>query len=48
MARRAHVLDLQAGTDALWDGLHKGTRRSVRKGEKADLEICCDTTGDRG
>jgi hypothetical protein len=44
--RRAHVLDLSPGPDALWDQLHKSTRRSIRKAQKAELEIVCDTEGD--
>jgi len=32
-------LDLSRGTDSLWKGLHKTTRRHVRKAEKAKLKI---------
>jgi hypothetical protein len=37
--RRAHVIDLRPGLEALRSGLHKSTRRNVVKGEKADLEV---------
>lgn len=37
--RRAHVIDLTVGVDALRAGLHKSTRRKVVKGEKAGLRI---------
>jgi hypothetical protein len=37
--RRAHVIDLRPGLDALRGGLHKSTRRNLVKGEKADLEV---------
>jgi hypothetical protein len=43
--RHAHVLDLRPGPEALWNGLHKSTRRSVRKGERSGLEVVCDTDG---
>jgi len=32
-------LDLSRGTDSLWKGLHKTSRRHVRKAEKAKLKI---------
>jgi hypothetical protein len=37
--RRAHVIDLRPGLDALRSGLHKSTRRNVVKGENAGLHV---------
>ena len=37
--RRAHVIDLRPGLDALRANLHKATRRNVVKGEKSGLHI---------
>ncbi len=37
--RRAHVIDLTVGVDALRAGLHRSTRRNVVKGEKAGLTV---------
>jgi hypothetical protein len=45
IARRAHVLDLSGGVDVVWKGFASSRQRAVRKAEKADLEIECDTTG---
>jgi len=36
---KAFRLDLSRGTDHLWKGLHKTTRRHVRRARKAKLEI---------
>lgn len=41
--RTAHVLDLQRGD--LWAGLSDTRRRGVRKAERSDLQIQCDTSG---
>ena len=38
-AKRAHVIDLTVGTDALRAGLHKSTRRNLVKGERAGLRV---------
>jgi hypothetical protein len=44
--RTAHVLDLRAGFDAVWDSQFKSSmRRNVRKAEKSGLTVTCDTTG---
>jgi hypothetical protein len=37
--RRAHVIDLRPGLDALRAGMHKSTRRNLVKGERADLDV---------
>jgi hypothetical protein len=37
--RRAHVIDLRPGPEALRANLHKSTRRNLVKGEKADLDV---------
>jgi hypothetical protein len=37
--RRAHVIDLTVGTDALRAGLHKSTRRSIGKAQRSGLRI---------
>lgn len=44
VARRAHVLDLRPGRDAVWDAMPKH-RRAVRKAERSDLDVICDTDG---
>ncbi len=41
----AHVLDLRPGIDAVWDRFHQTRRRNVRKAERSDLRVECDTTG---
>ena len=38
-AHRAHVIDLEGGFDAVAKGFNSQARRSVRKAEKADLEV---------
>ena len=42
--RRAHVIDLRPGPEALRAGLHKSTRRNLVKGEKAGLEVTNDAS----
>lgn len=37
--RRAHVLDLSGGVDAVWDGLNKSGRRNVRLARRAGVTI---------
>ncbi len=37
--RRAHVLDLGPGADAVFSAFSSSTRRNVRKGERADLTV---------
>jgi hypothetical protein len=37
--RRAHVVDLRPGLEALRANLHKSTRRNLVKGEKAELDV---------
>ncbi len=39
LPRRAHVIDLTPGLDALWATFSKAARRGVRKGERAGLEV---------
>ena len=41
----AHVVDLRSGADAVWDRFHSTKRRNVRRAERSELEIECDTTG---
>ena len=44
--RRAHVLDLDGGADAVWDQrFRSNARKRIRKAERAGLEVECDTTG---
>jgi Acetyltransferase (GNAT) domain len=43
--RRAHVVDLDGGTGAIWKRFSENARRCVRKAEKQTLEVECDTTG---
>lgn len=43
--RRAHVLDLAGGAEVVFKGFADSRRRAIRKAEKSDLEIECDTTG---
>ena len=39
LPRRAHVIDLREGLEAVWAQFSKAARRGVRKGERAGLEI---------
>lgn len=39
IARRAHVLDLSEGIDAVWAGTSKSARRNVRQARKAGVRI---------
>ncbi len=41
----AHVLDLAPGSTAIWDSFHTTRRRNVRRAERSDLRVECDTTG---
>lgn len=43
--RRAHAVDLDGGTDAVWKRFSENAQRGIRKAEKQGLEIECDTTG---
>lgn len=44
--RVAHVLDLEGGFETVWERRFRGTKRTaVRKAEKSNLEVACDTTG---
>lgn len=43
--RRAHVVDLSVGAEALRRGMHKSARRSLKKAEAAGLEVELDTSG---
>jgi hypothetical protein len=44
--RRAHVLDLSGGFDAVWTSRFTGTARTAaRKAERSGITIECDTTG---
>jgi hypothetical protein len=44
--RLAHVLDLEGGFDTVWQTrFEKKTRTAVRKAERLDVVVECDTTG---
>jgi hypothetical protein len=43
--RRAHVLDLAGGAEVVWKGFADSRRRAIRKAERAEIEVECDTTG---
>jgi hypothetical protein len=43
--RRAHAVDLDGGTGAVWKRFSENARRGVRKAESQGLEVECDTTG---
>jgi hypothetical protein len=43
--RRAHAIDLDGGTDAVWKRFSDNARRGIRKAEKQSLDVECDTTG---
>ena len=34
-----HVVDLDGGVDAVWARLHRGTRKYVRRAERAGVRI---------
>lgn len=38
-AKRAHVLDLRPGVEALYAGLHPSARRALRKAERAGVQV---------
>jgi hypothetical protein len=42
---RAHVVDLDGGTSAIWKRFSENARRCIRKAEKQQLDVVCDTTG---
>lgn len=42
--RRAHVLDLRAGRDAVRAGLHRSARRNLRRAEAGELEVTSTAT----
>ncbi|MDX6664336.1 MAG: hypothetical protein QOG68_542, partial [Solirubrobacteraceae bacterium] len=43
--RRAHVIDLAGGPDAVWGRFGRSARAGVRKAERSGLNIECDSTG---
>lgn len=44
--RRAHVLDLEGGFDRVWkDRFTPRVRQQIRRAEKSDVHVECDTTG---
>lgn len=43
--RRAHVVDLEGGPDAVWKRFHTNARRGVRISERSALEVEQDDTG---
>ncbi len=43
--RNAHVIDLEGGTNAVWNRLSQSARRNIRKAQKQGVEVECDTTG---
>jgi hypothetical protein len=43
--RRAHAVDLDGGAGAIWKRFSENARRGVRKAEKQEVEVECDTTG---
>jgi hypothetical protein len=46
IARTAHVLDLRGGFDHVWSKRFTGpARTAVRKAERQELEVQCDSTG---
>jgi hypothetical protein len=49
IARRAHVLDLREGFDAVWrHGFSKAARNGVRRAERMGVDVELDTTGRLG
>ncbi len=46
-AKRAHVLDLRPGVEALRAGLHPSARRALRKAERSDVRIVGGTGTDQ-
>lgn len=45
--KRAHVLDLTVGEEALRANMHSSARGALRKAERAGLRVECDANGDR-
>lgn len=43
--RRAHVLDLNGGADAVWGRFAKSRQRALRKAEREGVEVEIDATG---
>jgi len=44
--RRSHVLDLEGGFDTVWkERFNNQARRAIRKAEKAQVEVECDSSG---
>jgi hypothetical protein len=43
--RRAHVVDLDGGTDAVWARMPSNGRRGIRKAEKTGVTVQSDATG---
>ncbi len=43
--KRAHVLDLSPGIEALRAAMHPSARRALRKAEKAGLRVECEASG---
>jgi Acetyltransferase (GNAT) domain len=48
IVRRAHVLDLCDGFDAVWRGFSKTARHAVRKAERMEVDVELDTSGRLG
>ncbi|HTL83753.1 MAG TPA: GNAT family N-acetyltransferase [Acidimicrobiia bacterium] len=46
VARRAQVVDLREGTDALWTRLHPNARRGIRRAERNGVIVTCTTAGE--
>jgi len=44
-ARCAHVVDLQGGTDQIWDRVHSSARRNIRRSEREGVEVKWDSSG---
>lgn len=43
--RHGHVVDLSDGVDAVWERVHRGARKYVRRAERAGVRIEFDRTG---
>jgi hypothetical protein len=43
--RNAHVIDLEGGPNAVWKRFSQSAKWSIRKAEKQNLDVECDTTG---
>jgi hypothetical protein len=45
LSRRAHVIDLTGGADAVWSKMSKSARRGTRLAERAGVQVETDRTG---